>query len=104
MARGAEAKETITAKLLETFAGAFKYDKEIRIPIMENGEMLQIKCVLTCAKTNVDNGGDTAVPGTVALTASTIPKAAPSGFMNEPTAEEKKNVADLCAKLGLTPQ
>ena len=101
MARGAEAKETITAKLLETFAGAFKYDKEIRIPIMENGEMLQIKCVLTCAKTNVDNGGDTVVPGTGIQDASATPKVVPNGFMNEPTAEEKKNVQDLCEKLGL---
>lgn len=96
MAKGAEAKETITAKLLETFAGAFKYDKEIRIPIMENGEMLQIKCVLTCAKTNVDNGEDTAVPGAVTQTTSATPKATPSGFMNEPTAEEKECCRPLC--------
>ena len=100
MARGAEAKETIAAKLLETFTGSFKYDKEIRIPIMENGEMLQIKCMLTCAKTNVDNSGDTAVPSAITQTTLTVP----NDFMNEPTAEEKKNVADLCAKLGLIPQ
>lgn len=62
MARGTESKEIITRKILETFENSFKYDKEIRIPIVENGELIQVKCVLTCAKVNVENGGDTAVP------------------------------------------
>ena len=44
-ARGSEAKEFITKKLLETFDGSFLYNngKEIRIPVTENGENLQIK-------------------------------------------------------------
>lgn len=70
MARGTESKEIITRKILETFENSFKYDKEIRIPIVENGELIQVKCVLTCAKVNVENGGDTAVP--VAGNASTV--------------------------------
>lgn len=70
MARGTESKEIITQKILETFENSFKYDKEIRIPIVENGELIQVKCVLTCAKVNVENGGDTAVP--VAGNASTV--------------------------------
>ena len=70
----------------------------------EDGEIIQIKCVLTAAKVNVENGGDTAVPGAVTgtktVTASVSP--APAGFMNEPTAEEKQAVADLVSKLGLS--
>ena len=53
MARGTESKNIITAKLLETFAGSFIYDKNIIIPMVENGESLQIKIALTCIKTNV---------------------------------------------------
>lgn len=70
MARGTESKEIITRKILETFENSFKYDKEIRIPIVENGELIQIKVTLTAAKVNVENGGDTAVP--VAGSASTV--------------------------------
>ena len=64
-ARGAEAKLEITKKLLEVFPNSFMYNegKEIRIPVVENGEVIQIKVTLTAAKTNVDIGGDTAVPG-----------------------------------------
>ena len=103
--RGAESKEKITAKILEIFPGAFQYQKEIRIPIMENGEIIQIKCVLTCAKTNVENGGDSALPGEQKVVASSINNevntSTTSNIMNEPTPEEKKNVEDLLHSLGL---
>ena len=104
MARGAASKEQVMAGILAAFPGSFKYDKEILIPMNEDGEIIQIKCVLTAAKVNVENGGDTAVPGAVtatkSVTASVNP--APAGFMNEPTAEEKQAVADLVSKLGLS--
>ena len=103
-AKGSVLKEEITNKILECFPGSFRYDKEIRIPGIENSENLQIKITLTCAKVNVENGGNTAVPGAVTgtktVTASVSP--APVGFMNEPTAEEKQAVADLVSKLGLS--
>ena len=101
MARGAEAKETITAKLLETFAGAFKYDKEIRIPIMENGEMLQIKCVLTCAKVNVAAGADSAVPGVEVPAFSGVPFQKTEPVQVEATEEEKSAISNLMAELNL---
>ena len=108
MARGAASKEEVINKILSTFEGSFKYDKEVRIPMMENGELIQIKVTLTAAKTNVEPGGDTAMPGAVksketstfASTTSNIGSAS-SHFMNEPTEEEKKNVAELISKLGL---
>ena len=97
-ARGAVAKEQITNQILSQFEGAFKYDKEIRIPVMENGETIQIKVTLTAAKTNVERGGDTALPGdTVSAVA---PTSAPSALA-EPTTEEKERVSNLLSKLGL---
>jgi hypothetical protein len=104
--RGAESKEIIKSKILETFEGSFAYDKEIRIPIMENGELIQIKVTLTAAKTNVDNGGDAAVPGATASATSTggykeVTGTTPVSAPVEPTAEEKANVQALLEKLGL---
>ena len=93
MARGAESKEIITQKILETFDGSFKYDKEIRIPIMENGEIIQIKVTLTAAKINVENGGDSAIP--------TAAAAVNSNTSVELTDQEKKEVNDLLTSLNL---
>ena len=55
MAKGAESKSLVTKKILETFPDAFLYnnDKEIRIPLTEQGETVEIKVVLSCAKTPV---------------------------------------------------
>ncbi len=92
-ARGAEAKQNITKKILETFDGSFTYDKEIRIPVIENGEVVQIKITLTAAKVNVEHGGDVAVPG--AATPAT------NSQLTELTEEEKKETADLLASLNL---
>ena len=104
-AKGSVLKEEITNKILECFPGSFRYDKEIRIPGIENSENLQIKITLTCAKVNVENGDDTTVPGAAAAAAKTVTtSASPAlvGSINEPTAEEKQAVADLISKLGLS--
>lgn len=100
MAKGAEAKQIVMKKILETFPGAFAYDKELRIPMIEGGEEVQIKVALTCAKTNVEIGGDTATPGdfppppnTPVTPARTEPVA--------PSDQEKKAVGDLLRSLGL---
>lgn len=102
MAKGTSSKEKIKNKILEVFPGSFLYDsgKEIRIPLMEDGCPVQIKVSLVCAKTNVDNGDDNAIPG--ADVGTTAPVAASNNFMNEPTAEEKENVKKLLEKLGIT--
>ena len=103
-ARGSESKDIITKKILETFNGAFIYDKNIIIPMNESGENLQIKVALTCAKTNVEAGGDTAVPGYQPVASSntgTVSNVAASREPIQPTAEEKQNVANLMSLLGL---
>ena len=102
-ARGSIAKEQITNQILSNFNGAFKHEKEIRIPIMENGELIQIKCVLTAAKVNVEAGSDTAVPGTstpVAQKPTATLEKNESKTLVEPTAEEKANVSKFLNMLG----
>ena len=93
MAKGAESKEKIIAKLLETFAGSFKYDKEIRIPMEEGGERVEIKVTLTCAKVNVGNA-----EGAVESSTNDTPAVAGTPELTE---EEKTKVNDLITKLGL---
>lgn len=98
-AKGQESKNIIIKKLLETFEGSFQYEKEIRIPMMENGELVQIKVSLTAAKSNVEQGSENAIP------------AAPANFSNEigtnpsikieTTEEEKANVKALLTALNL---
>ena len=99
-ARGSESKNIITAKLLETFAGSFIYDKNIIIPMIENGENLQIKIALTCAKTNVESGMDNAIPG-AEISTTVAPKAIDNHGVAEVTEEEKQNVLKAMKALGL---
>lgn len=103
-ARGSIAKEEVMNKILATFPGAFKYEKELRIPMMENGEELQIKVTLTAAKNMVAAGGDTAIPGMQVM--KDVIVATPQGpaiekVPAEPSEVEKKNVANLLDLLGL---
>lgn len=104
-ARGSDSKLKITQIILDTFPGAFIYDKNIIIPIIEGSETLQIKVALTCAKTNVEAGGDTALPGSVKVassnTATVSRPVEPARTIMQPTAEEKHNVEELLSVLGL---
>jgi hypothetical protein len=95
MAKGTQSKSQIVEKILSTFDGAFEYGKEIRIPMIEDGERVEIKVTLTCAKVNV--GGGDPVEGAVSET----PAPPAAAVSDVPTDEEKKNIADLMAKLGI---
>lgn len=95
MARGSEAKEKIANQILATFDGAFRYDKEIRVPVTENSEVVQVKITLTAAKTNVAAGGDVAMPAV----SRDAPQPAPANL--KITEKERKEVNDLVAILGL---
>ena len=101
MAKGAEEKQIVIDKIKEVFPEAFEYDKTIRIPIGD----VQIKVALTCAKDNVEPGGDVAVPG-VKATKVTITEGAEPIFEDvsaavEPSAEELNAVSNLMESLGL---
>ena len=97
--KGIQAKADITKKILETFDGSFMNDKEIRIPVMENGEEVQIKVTLTAAKVNIDH--------TVTLGTSSDTPTTSANVLNfvdqktEPSVEEKAKVKELMTMLGL---
>ena len=93
MAKGSIAKEEITKKILETFEGSFLNGKELRVPVEENGELVQIKIALTCAKVNVEPEGEESIS-----VAASSP--APAQKV-EVTEEEKQNVQKLMEGLGL---
>lgn len=95
MAKGSIAKEAITQKILGIFEGSFIYGKEIRVPYDEDGNRVEIKITLTCAKENV--GGDSAFTVTEGQPAQSAQASVPAA----PTEEEKANIANLMQRLGL---
>jgi len=102
MAKGQKSKIDIQNKILEIFPKAFIYNKEIRIPMIEDSEEIQIKITLTAAKENVYSGQDNATPGTTAEMnfESNKHKQAEQKII-EPTQEEKDNVKKLMETFGL---
>lgn len=92
--KGAESKKIVTDKILSTFEGSFLYNggKEIRIPLIEDGDTVQIKVVLTAAKVNVESEG-------TPVSAPTLSNIPTGNF--EITEEEKQDVVNLIDKLGL---
>lgn len=107
MARGAIGKQNVINKIKEAFGTDFigEYDKKIYVFANDGGEQVQIAISLTCPKNpiqvdtsvSLDNGDfdftDDA-PKTPKVAVSAAPPA-------EITEEEKKNIAELMAKLGL---
>ena len=93
MAKGAIAKQEVIAKIKEVFPEAFEYGKELRIPLEEDGQRVEIKVALTCAKTNV--GGDGA------SVTSQVQSEVAVDNVAAPTEEEKQNIAELMNRLGL---
>lgn len=94
MAKGAESKIKLIEKLKEIYPDAFEYGKEFRIPFEEDGQRIEIKVALTCAKTNVGGDGVSEVSEVQSNDAVNATSAAP-------TEEEKKNISDLMERLGL---
>lgn len=101
MARGQISKTKATEIILKAFPGSFTYDKEIRIPFIEDGETIQLKCVLTCAKVNVEQNGDVAIPGEVSADINFEDGKPIEQKIIEPTQEEKENVRKLMETFGL---
>lgn len=100
MARGAVSKEKITNTILQTFPNSFTYDKEIRIPMVEDGEQIQIKVTLTAAKTNVGVGDENKIPGSDNNEIN-FEELSSNKVVAEVTEQEKNNVATLLKNLGL---
>lgn len=89
--KGQIAKEEITNKILETFNGSFKNDKEIRIPWVEGGERVQVKLTLVAAKDLIENADAPLIEPVAAVEETSI----------EISADEKANLARLLRSLGL---
>ena len=103
-AKGSILKQEVAEKILAAFPGSFLYNdgKEIRINGIENGEILQIKISMTCAKVAVEGGDDNVLPGEkAAATADAKPTGTNEKVPQEPTAEEKERLTTLLNKLGL---
>lgn len=110
MAKGTLAKEDVAKKLAAAFGADYlgEYDKKYYVYGMENGEKVQIAISMTCPKTPVEFtaavGGTTPTgdwnfddePAAVPAMAAIAP-AAPV----EVTQEERDNIAQLMARLGL---
>ena len=96
--KGSESKKIVTEKILETFQGSFLYNgsKELRIPMVEDGEQVEIKVTLACAKTNVGDGavaGDFESGNAVQTSVTEAPA--------KPTQAEIDNISKLMNRLGL---
>lgn len=99
MSKGALSKQEATQKILELFPGSFVYDKEIRIPFTEEGEEIQLKCALTCAKVNVTVGGENAIPGEdVPVVTSEKVSPVEKTVVSD---EEKENLRRMMAAIGI---
>lgn len=88
-ARGTEAKEKITNVMMKLFPNGFMDGKTLRIPIKENGEVIEIKVALTAAKDTL--GGNV---GSAFSNAS-----APISDM--PTEEEIEQVKEYLKSMGM---
>ena len=104
-AKSTESKAIIFNKLMESFSNCFWEDenKILRIPMTENGDIVEIKVSLTAAKTNL---GETGAPAS-AFSPPGVEEV--SGYMTPPVSsetlevsqDEQENVANLLASLGL---
>ena len=106
MAKGTIAKDLVEKKIISAFGADYvgTCDKKIYVTAMENGEKVQIAISLTCPKVPivVDNTvqiGDFNFedPTPAVVTTNATGTFTPA----EITDEERKNVADLMARLGL---
>lgn len=101
--KGAIAKAEIAQKILNTFEGSFLYNdgKEIRINTVEDGNIVQIKVALTCAKVPVEGGF---VPPEAAKKAETInftDSVVKEQIPVEPSEDEKARLTMLLNRLGI---
>lgn len=103
-ARGSVLKQEVATKILAAFPGSFLYNdgKEIRINGVEDGQNLQIKVTLTCAKVAVEGGEDNILPGENIGTVSSIQTSKTvEKVPQEPTNEEKERLKTLLNQLGM---
>lgn len=107
MAKGAIAKEVVAKKIAQVFGADFvgEFDKKLYVWAEENGEKVQIAISMTCPKVPV--GAETidfkAEPGDSLNfeDMSAAPITGGAATSAEISETEKKNIAELMARLGL---
>jgi hypothetical protein len=105
-AKGTIAKQKVAQKIAEIFGQDFvgEFDKKLYVWTEENGEQVQVAISMTCPKNPV--GGEARKIDFKAETGNSLNfedmSAAPVPPQSiEISEEEKQNIADLMAKLGL---
>lgn len=105
MAKGQEAKEYVAKKLKEAFGEDYigEVDKKYYVWSRENGEKVQVAIAMTCPKNPVGVAMVAAGPSDGGMDFENMTVATvSSGFQPaEITEQEKQNIADLMARLGL---
>lgn len=105
MAKGAIAKNVVTQKIAQAFGADFvgEFDKKLYVWADENGEKVQIAISMTCPKNPVGNIDFSAEPGNSLNfeDMSAGPIAGGKSVSAEISDEEKKNIEELMARLGL---
>ena len=107
MAKGAISKENIFKKILETFDGSFMQDDKIcRIPMVEDGSVVEIKVTLTAAKDVLGAGASSnRVSGPTAVEefdwSNSNESAVGVAAKNDLSDTEKENIKKMMEALGL---
>ena len=106
--RGAIAKQNVIKTILSTFGDAAflsEDGKELRVEQMEDGELVQIKVALTCAKVNIErpagDGSSKPIPTSTTTAKKTVEPSNPETNAGPPSTEEQQKIADLLSKLNL---
>lgn len=95
-ARGTAEKEFITAKIMEVFPDAFINGKELRIPIVNGVDEIQIKVTLTAAKDNMAHNYNSTATNPIETSAE---PAQPD--LTGPDEQEKQSVVSLLELIGV---
>ena len=98
--RGSEAKELVTKTILSIFNNSFLDGKDIRIPVMWDGEEIQIKVSLTASKTNVEHDSNGVVKAAIPAEAKDV---VPIGPLTEEQKEKILNALYGIIDIDLTP-
>lgn len=106
MAKGSVAKSKVAKMLADAFGKDFigEYDKKYYVQAEENGERVQVAIALTCPKNPIDVAGYVNIGSKMNFedtSPKTIATVASSKVNMEISEEEKKNIADMMARLGL---
>lgn len=93
MAKGAASKAKVLNVMKLIFPQMFSVDgKEYRIPFIEDGQEIELKVALTCAKDNIGGGGGSDSTGPVQYITEADLKI---------TDEEKQEILDFMKQWGL---